>query len=124
MWRWLWNAKSGVTESDDKVSCMLLTKRLVYACSEQVLENIKSEINRSEFQQYRERIAECWRRKEEWALCYVETFLQEEIIPTIMQRQQLESPKTFFLRDGKLGMLFKCFVWLQQPVGAGRGIVK
>ena len=66
MWRWLWNAKSGVTESDDKVS---LTKRLVYARSEQALENIKSEIDRSEFQRYRERIAEYWRRKEEWTLC-------------------------------------------------------
>ena len=69
MWRWLWNAKSGVTESDDRISCMLLTKRLVYAHSEQALKDIKSEIDRSKFQQYRERIAEYWRRKEEWALC-------------------------------------------------------
>ena len=69
MWRWLWNAKSGVTESDDRISCMLLTKRLVYAHSEQALKDIKSEIDRSKFQQYRERIAEYWRRKGEWALC-------------------------------------------------------
>ena len=69
MWHWLWSDKSRVT-GNDRVTCMLLIKCLLYSSSEQALMNVKAEIESSQFPVFEKRIDSYWQRKEEWALCF------------------------------------------------------
>ena len=108
MWRWLWSSKSLVS-SKDRVSCMLLTKRLVYANSGEALNNIKVEIEQCQLLQYKKRIEDYWTRKTEWALCLRKNFPTRGNYTKTMLKQALELQKTFYFKELKLETPLKCF---------------
>ena len=107
MWRWLWSARSGMS-ANDRVTCMLLTERL-YSPSEEALDNVKNEIDNTQFGNFKTRIDSYWTRRKEWALCFVQNSLLEETSPTTIQKQVFELQRTSCSKEGKDGIQSYCF---------------
>ena len=71
--RWLWSPNSGICDTD-RITCMALTKLLVYAPSEQALTEIKCEVDKSPFQTFKKRLGDYWQQRTEWAACFRKNF--------------------------------------------------
>ena len=108
-----WSSNSGICGTD-RITCMALTKQLVYAPSEQALTEIKCEVDKSPFQTFKKRLGDYWQQRKEWAVCFRKNFPTQGNYTNLYSEASIRIRKDILFQRNKAWNVVQMFNLLTQ----------